>query len=295
MHLRPGRADGVNRSGDPAKFCIRRRVRQVSGGIIGPVGVDQFFRSCPLPPQLFGDEGHDGVQQDQALIEPPGIDRPGFGDFRLCAAFENRLGQLDIPVAKRAPHKGVKRAGGVVEPVIGQCRVNRFAGARDLALDPAVGGECCRRDRVAVGHVKGAVALAKAGRVPEFGAEIPVARDALGVEFQRATKRGHRGGGKAQRVGTVFVDQVERVHDIAGGFRHFLALGVANKAVQVHGIKGLFVHHSQLHHHHAGHPEEQDVLAGDQVGGGEILFQRIRIFGPAEGADGPEAGGEPCV
>ena len=51
----------------------------------------------------------------------------------------------------------------------------------------------------------------------------------------------------------------------------------------------------QLHHHHAGDPEEDDVKPGDEDGGGEVFFEFLSVLGPAEGTDGPEAGGEPGV
>ena len=65
--------------------------------------------------------------------------------------------------------------------------------------------------------------------------------------------------------------------------------------MQIDGVERDFIDNSQLHHHHPRDPEEQDVLACDQVGGREVAFERVGFFGPAKGADRPEAGGEPCV
>ena len=63
------------------------------------------------------------------------------------------------------------------------------------------------------------------------------------------------------------------------------------------------------HHHHPSNPEEQDVVPGLQDGGG-VEASQVRQgglrgvrqwrglglgLGPAQGAEGPQAGGEPGV
>ena len=65
--------------------------------------------------------------------------------------------------------------------------------------------------------------------------------------------------------------------------------------MEIDRFKGFLPGYRQLHHHHPRHPEKQDVLTCDQIGGWEVFRQFQRILGPAEGADGPEPGGEPCV
>ncbi len=134
------------------------------------------------------------------------------------------------------------------------------------------------------------VHFGETGGVPQLGAEVPIAFDPLHIQLQNAPKGGHRGRREAQGVGAVFVDDVQRVHDVAGGFRHLLALGVADEAVQVDGIEGDVVDDSQLHHHHPGDPEEQDVLTGDQRRGREVFRCLLGPLGPTKRADGPQAG-----
>ena len=46
--------------------------------------------------------------------------------------------------------------------------------------------------------------------------------------------------------------------------RHLLALLVGDDGVQVHRPEGDLLHEVQARHHHAGHPEEEDVVAGHQ-------------------------------
>ena len=51
----------------------------------------------------------------------------------------------------------------------------------------------------------------------------------------------------------------------------------------------------RAHHHHAGHPEEQNVVACLHHRGWVELAQILRLLGPAERRERPEAGAEPGV
>ena len=46
---------------------------------------------------------------------------------------------------------------------------------------------------------------------------------------------------------------------------------------------------------HAGHPEENDVVARHQGGGGIEILQILGVVRPAQGGEGPQGGGEPGV
>jgi hypothetical protein len=140
-----------------------------------------------------------------------------------------------------------------------------------------------------------AVHLGEAEGVPELRGEVAVAGDALGRQLQVAAHGGHRGQREAHGVGAEFVDEVEGVEDVAQALRHLLALLVADEGVDIDGVEGDLADDGQLHHHHPGDPEEDDVEAGDEDGGGEVFPERLGLLGPAERADGPEAGGEPGV
>ena len=180
--------------------------------------MDQRFWPVFFAPELFGDEGHDRVQQDQTLIQRPGIGRFGFRDFGFGPFVKDRFGEFEIPVAERVPYECIECIGGVIEAVVCQGRIDGFPCLGDLALDP-----CIERMRSlwhggAVGHIKDAAHIAIAGRVPEFRAEVAVTCDALGVEFQRPAQTGHGRVGEPQRIRAVFIDQVQRVHHVAGGF-----------------------------------------------------------------------------
>ena len=59
-------------------------------------------------------------------------------------------------------------------------------------------------------------------------------------------------------------------------------------------MEGLLPQDRLGHHHHAGDPEEQDILTGDEDVAREV-FHRLVFSRPAKGAERPKAGGEPCV
>ena len=65
--------------------------------------------------------------------------------------------------------------------------------------------------------------------------------------------------------------------------------------MQIDGVERHLVHHGQLHHHHPGDPEEEDIRPGHKDRGGEVFGQLRRGFWPAQGADRPKARGEPSV
>ena len=249
-------------------------------------------------PQFLGDVGHDRVEQHKALIQNPFQCLASLGSLWRIV-LQQGFGQLHIPVADLAPDKGIQRIGRVVETVVIQCGVDLFADAGSFADDPFV-------ERVVdlgvagVGHcldtiVKHAVHLGETVGVPQFGAKVAVAGDALCRQFQVTPHGGHRRQGKAHRIRAVFVNQVQRVQHVAERFGHFLALLVAHQRVDIDGVERLLIDHGVLHHHHSGDPEEDNIETSDQHRGGEVFRQLVRLLGPAKCADGPKAGGEPRV
>ncbi len=128
------------------------------------------------------------------------------------------------------------------------------------------------------------------------------------------------------------VDDVERVHAVAGGLAHALAvavlddgvdedvaegdgavalasLGTATLRVAIFGthaerggtqIQG-WRHEIAIHHHHAADPEGDDLACrGEDAGGVERFEEALGLrglsgIGPAEGGEGPEGGAEPGV
>ena len=65
--------------------------------------------------------------------------------------------------------------------------------------------------------------------------------------------------------------------------------------MEIHRVKRDLPHVLEAHHDHAGHPEEQDVVARLEDASGVVLPQIGRLVWPAEGAVWPKRGAEPRV
>ena len=106
----------------------------------------------------------------------------------------------------------------------------------------------------------------------------------------------HAGGAFADQALQVdAVDQVDRVYHVALGLRHLLAFGIAHQAVHIHRVKRHLLAKMQGHHDHPGHPEENDIEAGDEYRG-RVEGRQLGCFPrPAQGGKGPQGGGEPGV
>lgn len=245
------------------------------------------------------------------------------GALGACVGLgELHLGQLQVPVAQLVPREVVERLARLTEFVGVEGGVDLGAHRVEPVDDPAVGvGEGLAR-----GHLAGARAVhqRELGGVEQLGYEAARGQRVRVADGQIAAGLGAAGQGEAQRVGAVGVDPVERVDAVAARLRHLLAVLVADQAVQEHvferhlllaaltggptrrpttaphGIaprccdRGI-VADVHAEHHHPGHPEEQDVVTGDEHAGGIELRQLGGRVGPAHRGERPQTRGEPGV
>ncbi len=65
--------------------------------------------------------------------------------------------------------------------------------------------------------------------------------------------------------------------------------------MDIHGAEGNIAHALNAHHHHAGHPEEENVEARDQQCVGIELLQVSRFLRPSQRGEWPQGGAEPGV
>ena len=97
------------------------------------------------------------------------------------------------------------------------------------------------------------------------------------------------------------VNHIQRVNDVTLGLGHLLAFVIADQTGHVDGLKRnlrftVFIFDEvHGHHDHAGDPEEDNVEAGHHHAGRVELTQGVGVFRPAEGGEGPQRGGEPCI
>ncbi len=91
------------------------------------------------------------------------------------------------------------------------------------------------------------------------------------------------------------LDDLQRIDDVAPGLAHLLALGVPHQGMDVDIPEGNVPHELEPHHHHPGHPEEEDVKPGHQDGGRVEDFQVLGAVRPAQGGKRPQRGAEPGI
>ena len=266
-HFRANRADFRDEFDDPADL-------RLGGPVDGKIGVGpRTQRQKAVPgrallafnlPQLLGQEGHEGMQQAVDDIENIGDRRLGFRlQGALLAPLQNRLRQLQMPIAKQVPNEAIRGVGGIVEPE----GFDGCAGLRDrlcgFAENPAIErrANCCGFE---TDHADTAVQFGETRSVPELRGEVPVAFDAAFRELDVPPLRGHRGQREAQRVGAVAIDESSGSITLPFDFDIFGPLLVPDEGVDVDIAKGDFVLEVKPHHHHPRDPEEDDVEAGDE-------------------------------
>ncbi len=101
--------------------------------------------------------------------------------------------------------------------------------------------------------------------------------------------------GKTKSIGTVGVNHLQRVNDIALGFAHFLAVLIPYQGMDIDILERYISHETGAHHHHTCHPEEENIKAGDQGTGGIESFEKLGIFGPSHGRKWPQGTAEPGI
>ena len=262
-------------------------------------GLDGARAVAECGPDFFGDEGAVGVEEAQDAREAVVEGGEGAAGQRgVGAGGEGGFGGFDVAGAEVVPGVGVEVLGGSGELVVVQGGVG--VGDEGVEFVEDVLGEGGEGVCGGVGGgVNGAVVGAEAGGVPEFVAEVAAFFDLFFVVADVLALGGDAQEAEAEAVGAVFFDEVEGVGGVAQGFGEFAALGVANEAGEVNvfegdvagGVVGAGGFEFEAGDDHAGNPEEDDVGAGDEDGGGvEFLPRRL-----VHGGVGPEPGGGPGV
>ena len=201
----------------------------------------------------------------------------------------------------------VERLVGLGKLVVVQVGVHLGAHFLGAVQDPAVRV----RERLAgrqLIHVR-AVHQRELGGVEQLGGEVAGGGCVVLADGQIHARIRAAGQGEAQRVRAVLLHPVHRVDAVAQGLGHLAALFVAHQAVQVKVLERNlraavgalpkdfrgFLAGEGAEHHHARHPEEQDVVGGDQHGGGEELLQLRGLLRPAHRGKRPQGRREPGV
>ena len=235
---------------------------------------------------------------------------------------QHRLRELQIPIAEFMPGELVQRVGNGVEAIFRKAGLHAGQHPRQPRANPAVGkaqlsalGAC-----VLILDVHQHIARG----VPELVAEVAIFLDARHVEAQIAALGGKPRNAQTQGIGAVSsypvgkllagglldggfhlrlhqaagalgeqlrqrdaVDDVQRIDDVAFRLGHFLAVVVANQAVNIDLAKRHLAREFHAHHDHARDPEENDVKARDQHRSGVVGFEGVGPLRPPLGGKWP--------
>jgi hypothetical protein len=207
---------------------------------------------------------------------------------------EDRLDELQVPVAELVPSVLVEAARVVVEAV-------RFEGLRAFSDHPLQGAENPSiRQLHGPGQrfVKGGAVKVHKGetaRIPEFVDEVSVPLDPLLGEANVSSLGGEGSQGKAEGIGAVAVHDDERIDDVPPRLTHLLPFCIPDEGMNVHFPERHRPHDVEAHHHHTGNPKKENVEGGDEGGSGVKTLELRRLLGPSHGGEGPQGGTEPGV
>mmetsp|Transcript_18696 Transcript_18696/g.44683 ORF Transcript_18696/g.44683 Transcript_18696/m.44683 type:complete len:798 (+) Transcript_18696:625-3018(+) len=258
-------------------------------------------------PELLGHERHEGVQQAQHPVEHVHEHRPRLPLRPGVAAVRRRLGGLDVPVGKVGPGKVVEGSPRLSKVELLAEGGHPVDGPVEVAQDPAVGerealpsgllGKIDAAEFIPLGIADVLkVEEDELAAVPNLVDKVPRVGHAVHVEVEILSRGCPRCQGKAEGVGAVLRDGVERVDDIAEGFAHLAALLVPHEPVEEDGAEGRPARQLDPHHDHARDPEEEDVVPGLHHGRGVEPPQVLGgLVGPPEGGKRPQPRREPRV
>ena len=100
---------------------------------------------------------------------------------------------------------------------------------------------------------------------------------------------------KAQRIRAEFLDDDERIDAVAQRLAHLAPLRVADDAVNQHVFEGNALHVLQPGKNHAGDPEKDDVVSGDEDVRRIKIVEVGRLFGESQRRERPERGRKPGI
>ena len=215
----------------------------------------------------------------------------GFLAFAFFAQ-QAGLAQLNIPVTEFAPGEIIDLRGSQAEVAVLHMLGDILHCLLQPGQDPLVRSLQLRGIK---GFPLVYVHQYKAAGVPHLVGKVPGSLHlVLAVAGIIAGAHAHYQA-EAQRVGTVFVNNLQRIYAVAQGFGHLPSLFIPHQAVDQHRLKGCLTHVLDTGNHHPGNPESNNIPARHQHAGGIEVFQIFRVVRPSQGGERPQGGGEPGI
>jgi len=231
--------------------------------------------------------------------------------LRRCSAAgigHSRLEPFEIPITKFIPEKPIQRIDRLIKFELLQlsaCLLNRSCQPRE---NPPVGyiqllNLKCRRFHPFQIHQR------KPRGIPQFVAEIaadiklrrtvhypPVRQLKLNNRHPNILRlRRHLSQRKPHCIGTMAVNDHQRVDAVAQTFGHLAALAILNHRVNIHIMKRNITDTILPHHHHSGNPQRNNLAScAEHIRRIECL-QLSRFLRPAHRTERPQGRTEPGV
>ena len=221
-----------------------------------------FAEKTQLVGHFFGHEGHIGVQKPQCLVKNILENREG---DRLVLGI---LGVFDVAAAKLIPDEVVNRQRAVLNAIAAENLIQPPTGlVRRHQNMLFIRRKISRRKRGEIRQIADGlgVHIKELCRVPDFGGEIATDLKLLFIDLRIAIERSDKRDRKPERVRRIHVDQFERIEGVAFRFGHLRAVGRADDAVDNDVLERRLLHKVDAGHHHARHPEEDDILRRHQI------------------------------
>ena len=214
--------------------------------------------------------------------------------FLRLFVIQGRFDQLEVPVTKFMPEELIDPPRGVIETVFVKVSSDIRHRTIQAVPDPPVteGKGFPFRDLC---DISLKVHERKAGRVPYLVDKVSISLDPLLGHLDVPPLRGKGGEGESYRVGPIFIYHFKRIYAVPLRLAHLLALLIAYQGMQVNIRKGDISHDIESHHHHAGHPEEDNIETGNKERGGIEGFQGRCLVGPPHRGEGPKGRAEPGI
>ena len=210
----------------------------------------------------------------------------------VVLVLQTGLCNLNIPVAEDIPDKVVQLLCGNTQLILVDIGRDILHQRVVLRQNPLVLHSQLFRK---LNLVNGQIHLDKAGCIPDLIAEVAACLDTCLRIAHIISGRVAGCKREAQCIRTVLLNDLQRVNAVAQRFGHLASLLIADQTVNINRLERNFLHVLHAGEDHAGNPEEDDVISGDQRVRRIEVLQLLGLVRPSKRGERPQRGREPGV